>query len=197
MDTREHILEVALRVYAETGTRGATTRRIASEAGCNEVTLFRHFGTKENLLREALHQALDRLPPVGLPPEPRNPAGELLAWARHQMAFLFRYRALIRSSLAEFEEYPVMCAFVSESTRLVANELSAYLSRLRDRGLIDRVVDERSACAMLMGSLFSDAVNRDVMPERYPYSIEEAAERYVFLFLRAVGGRVSPPTESR
>lgn len=54
----ERILEVALDVIAERGYTGATTRRIAEAAGINEVTLFRRFGNKKNLLMEAAaHEA--------------------------------------------------------------------------------------------------------------------------------------------
>ena len=41
--TKDHILEAAARLYGEHGFRGTTTRRIAQEAGVNEVTLFRQF----------------------------------------------------------------------------------------------------------------------------------------------------------
>ena len=42
MDVRDKILLAAVTVFAEVGFRGATTRRIAQEAGVNEITLFRH-----------------------------------------------------------------------------------------------------------------------------------------------------------
>lgn len=54
MNTEQKILEAALRVFASEGYAGATTRRIAEEANVNEVTLFRKFQSKENLLREVL-----------------------------------------------------------------------------------------------------------------------------------------------
>src|SRR6185437_17057975 len=47
MDIRERLLGAAAQVYAEAGYRGATTRRIAHEAGVSEITLFRQFGSKE------------------------------------------------------------------------------------------------------------------------------------------------------
>ena len=53
-DIRERILDAATRVYTEAGFRGTTTRRVAQEADVNEVTLFRHFGTKEALIKAAL-----------------------------------------------------------------------------------------------------------------------------------------------
>jgi AcrR family transcriptional regulator len=49
----ERILDAALDVIAERGYVAATTRRIAEAAGVNEVTLFRRFGNKQQLLMAA------------------------------------------------------------------------------------------------------------------------------------------------
>src|SRR5687768_18600708 len=53
-EIRHRILAAAARVYAQYGFRGATTRLIATEADVNEVTLFRTFGSKAQLLQEML-----------------------------------------------------------------------------------------------------------------------------------------------
>ena len=42
---------------------------------------------------------------------------------------------------------------------------------------------------MLMGTLFNDAMGRDCMPERFPYSDREGIKHYVALFLQAIGAR--------
>ena len=54
--TRQRLLDAAARVFARDGLTGATTRAIAREAGLNEVTLFRHFQTKERLLAAVVGQ---------------------------------------------------------------------------------------------------------------------------------------------
>ena len=56
---RSRLLEAALEVVAERGMRGATTRRISERAGVNEVTLFRHFGSKSALVASALRNAAE------------------------------------------------------------------------------------------------------------------------------------------
>jgi AcrR family transcriptional regulator len=53
-DTRQRIIQAALQAFGETGYTRATTRAIAERAGVNEVTLFRHFGSKKNLLRACI-----------------------------------------------------------------------------------------------------------------------------------------------
>jgi AcrR family transcriptional regulator len=54
MNAEQRILEAALKVFASEGYTGATTRKIAEEATVAEVTLFRKFTSKENLLKEVL-----------------------------------------------------------------------------------------------------------------------------------------------
>ena len=67
MSTEQRILDAALKVFSSEGYTGATTRKISEEANVAEVTLFRKFHSKENLLREVLFKnraafsALDNL----------------------------------------------------------------------------------------------------------------------------------------
>lgn len=56
MDTRERILEAAGKLFAEIGYARATTRAIAEAAGVNEITVFRHFGSKQKLLMAFVEQ---------------------------------------------------------------------------------------------------------------------------------------------
>ncbi len=108
MDARELLLEAALKVFAEHGTRGATTRRIAHAAGVNEVTLFRHFGSKEGLLREALATSPRAVAFIDthLPETPADPEAELTEFCRHHHDALFQSRSVIRKCMGEFEEHP-------------------------------------------------------------------------------------------
>jgi AcrR family transcriptional regulator len=49
-DTRVRILAATRALYASKGSRGTTTRQVADRAEVNEATVFRHFGTKQQLL---------------------------------------------------------------------------------------------------------------------------------------------------
>lgn len=52
--TKQKIMDAAVKVIAKDGYEGSTTRGIAQEAGVSEVTLFRKFKSKENILREVI-----------------------------------------------------------------------------------------------------------------------------------------------
>ncbi|HEX8391886.1 MAG TPA: helix-turn-helix domain-containing protein [Longimicrobium sp.] len=192
MEVRNKLLQAALRVFEECGSRGATTRRIAAEAGVNEITLFRHFGNKAALLNEAISSSGVLRPAAPLPREPRNPRAELLAWARAQHAGIRHNAALIRTSMGEMEGNPEMLRCSAENPRRANTELQAYLERLQGAGLMRAGVDTYAATAMLTGSLFADAMGRDMIPERYPYPEAEAPGKYVELFLRAIGADPDP-----
>ncbi len=60
-DTHYRILQAALDEFSHNGYKGSSTRVIADRAGVNEVTLFRHFGSKLELLRAAVEDAVQRL----------------------------------------------------------------------------------------------------------------------------------------
>jgi AcrR family transcriptional regulator len=53
-DTREKLLKATMELVSEKGYLGATTREIARQAGVTELTLFRHFGSKERLFESLL-----------------------------------------------------------------------------------------------------------------------------------------------
>jgi AcrR family transcriptional regulator len=50
IDKKDHILDVAERVFSELGFDGASTRVISGEAGVNMAMLNYYFGSKEGLL---------------------------------------------------------------------------------------------------------------------------------------------------
>ncbi|MDU5107526.1 MULTISPECIES: TetR/AcrR family transcriptional regulator [unclassified Clostridium] len=50
-DTSKKIMKVALKLFSEQGYYPTTTKQIAEEADVNELTIFRHFGSKSNLFQ--------------------------------------------------------------------------------------------------------------------------------------------------
>lgn len=189
MDVRTKLIAAAARVFSETGYRGATTRRIAQEAGVNEVTLFRHFGSKWELIREAVLAFGRRDEVPELPEEPRDPERELTDWAAAHLQHLNRARSFIRTCMGEMEEHGDLSGFAAEHPRRVTVSLKRYLTRLQELGLADAEMDPAVAAAMLRGALFSDAMGRDVMPDMFEVAAEEVPAAYVRLFLRGIGVR--------
>src|SRR6185503_20484058 len=86
--SRQRLLEAAMRVFAESGFRGATKRRIAEAAGVNEVTLFRQFKSKAALINEVAELYARRRSEEALPAGPVTPLNELADWCNAHLTLL-------------------------------------------------------------------------------------------------------------
>src|SRR4249920_2472830 len=137
MDIRDRILEAAKRVYEQHGFRGATTRLIAIEAGVNEVTIFRTFGSKAALFEALMqtHVAQSPIPP--LPDNPVDPEGEMTQWVASVLGHMRENRVLIRTSFGEIEERPDAAVSMCEGPNCAGMILTDYVLRLQTIGLAD------------------------------------------------------------
>ncbi len=107
---RDRLLDAAAEVFARDGLVGATTREIARSAGVNEVTLFRLFNSKENLLAVVLERVF-ALPSEQKPASSGALAGgecvaEILQeYAEKYHARLSRNFALVRVMVGEIHHH--------------------------------------------------------------------------------------------
>ncbi|HJQ19286.1 MAG TPA: helix-turn-helix domain-containing protein [Gemmatimonadaceae bacterium] len=197
-EIRNRILDAAARVYAQYGFRGATTRRIASEADVNEVTLFRTFGSKAELLEAMLQsQVVGNGVPLLTFDEELSARDNLVQWCSQVLDHLRQHAHLIRKTIGEAEERPDAACAACERSSSAGASLVVYLERLREDGYAEPDTDLETGVSMLMSTMFGDALYRDIMPNAFP-PIDVAAERYAETFMRAVGVRAAPmPVRSR
>jgi AcrR family transcriptional regulator len=187
MINRERILEAAARVYAKHGFRGATTRLIALEAGVNEVTLFRIFGSKGALLQAVLTQQNSDCSGVPtLPEQPVDPLAELIAFTEASLQKLREIRPLLVQTMSELEERPEAADFACRGRSVLHDMLRQYASKLRAADSREAPIDVATAVTMLTSTVMGDVMGRPMIPDAYP-PLEEAASRYVHCFLRAIG----------
>ncbi len=201
-DHRHRIVHAAARVYAQHGWRGATTRRIAEEAGVNEVTIFRQFGSKDALLDVAMRECARLEQDVTLPNTPVHPEKELFHWVREHHASLSAMRDIVRQMMSEATERPQSASCAAEGPSGAFAQLRQYVVQLRRHGWIaapddTKPGDVRGAVTMLMGALFADAMNRELMPAMFPQAIDDSLHAYVRIFLRGIGVAAEPSPADR
>jgi AcrR family transcriptional regulator len=186
MDAHTKLLEVTARLFSESGYRGTTTRRIAREACVNEVTIFRHFGSKDALIKAALHM-LERRDVPRLPDVPGDAAAELTTWVRDCHERIYDLRSLIRRVIGEMVEHPEIAPSPCEDADREMLCLAQYLGRLRELGRTTLPFEPMAVSSLLLGALFTDALWRDLVPEMPP--AERVLSAYVQLVLNAIGYR--------
>jgi AcrR family transcriptional regulator len=191
-DLRHRILAAAAQVYAQHGWRGATTRRIADEAGVNEVTLFRHFGSKDALLDLMMREISERKNGVFLPAIPEHPEQELLAWATAHHRRMSGMRQIVRQMLSDSEERPDVAGCAAAGPHAAASQLRDYVEAMHQHGLLagDMVPppsEIAAAITMLMGAVFADGMNRDLLPAMFTTPVDLSLRGYVRIFLRGIG----------
>ena len=198
LPTRDHLLAAAARLYGERGFRGTTTRAIADEAGVNEVTLFRLFGSKTTLLLEALRSHGATQATALLPDAPVDPLSELTDWCTHKRRAISAMRSIIRKAMGEFEENPEMPKCMTQGTSETHQSLRNYLERVAKAGFIRTTPPEETAAAatMLMSAVFHDAVARDIIPHTLPPSASAPA-MYARLCLQSLGFGASRGVRAR
>ncbi len=154
--TRQKLLEATLRLISEKGYLGATTREIAKEAGVTEITLFRHFGSKERLFEEVLQRFtfLPLLKEIIPKVMDRSPGDALTEIGLKFFETLKERKGMVKIMLSEMNVYPgkirkVYEKFIEELVRT----LSGYFEELVRKGLI-RNVDTYLASRAFLGMVY-------------------------------------------
>jgi len=187
-DTNQRILEAATRVFARDGVSGATTRAIARAARVNEVTLFRHFKSKEELLRQVVIQCSKRCEHV-FAEAPFETKADLRRTVQTFTAAFARMlqdnEDFVRTFLGELNRHPKLCQrlFV-ESAKSARQKFIAYLKAAQKSGLVSSGMDATTSADALTGMLLAGMIRRPLTESIY------TRERYVAsclkLFLKGI-----------
>jgi AcrR family transcriptional regulator len=147
LDTNTKILDAALHLFYQNGYEGTTTRAIAEGAGVNEVTLFRNFGSKENIFLAVIERETDVLTdieefdlrPTGDVEDDLAKAGERI---HHEM--LSRAK-LVKIAMVETSKDPKMWDSIGQVPFQVLGKLIRYFEEAKEAGHIRDVNSELAA----------------------------------------------------
>jgi AcrR family transcriptional regulator len=163
--TRERILAAAELVFSRDGFQGATTREIARQAGVNEVTVFRHFHTREELLRATLEQGCAAFEALIRPDEIwKGELDERLENYVYDMYAVLREReSIVRAFISEARVLP-------ESSRntlqgFMLKKKARFVARLQDAqesGLVRQDVDLSAAADFIRDGIHSAMLRHTV-----------------------------------
>jgi len=163
--TKQRLLDATLKLISEKGYLGSTTREIAQEAGVTELTLFRHFGTKEKLFEALLrnHTFLPRLKELLPELDGLSYGDSLRLIATRFLLSLKERKSLVKIMYSEGTIYPEKIKKLynkfADDLRLT---LASYFRGLQKKGLL-RTVSPEMAAQLFLGMLFSYFRSEEIM----------------------------------
>lgn len=104
--TRARILAAAAAELSERGDAGLRIEHVARRAGCNKALVYRYFGDRDTLVREALRDRLARRTSV-LDALPETAADALAHWTTQTLSDPIFVRLILREALAYSGGEPV------------------------------------------------------------------------------------------
>ncbi len=187
-DTRKKLLDAGLKLISKKGYLGATTKDISKKAGVAELTLFRHFSSKELLFQEIIN-SYTFLPALkGLMPEIKalGYRDALLLIADKFLSRLYERRDLIRIMQSEMHLYPsrvkdIYQNFVGE----VYQTLASYFRELQGAGTL-RDFDPEYGARAFLGMFFSFFTVQEIMFRKDAVQLEagKVKTEFVDIFIK-------------
>jgi AcrR family transcriptional regulator len=191
-----------MRLFAERGFHGVRTRELAECAGVSEALVFRHFPTKESLIRAILDEAgfAERIQTMEERIETMPPRQALLSIAEHLLTRLRDRPDLFRVVFFGLLETPHLANEFYQRflSRVLALETRIFKRALAGTRLPGARVDPGVTARSFHGSLmFYNTAGAIVRMEPLPQDPKALAEAIVDLYLpdaapRPHAGRTKP-----
>lgn len=186
-DTRQRILQAAAEIMAEKGYSGTTTKSIADAAGVNEVTLFRHFGSKRNLLSELInqHSALPGLTSLIESQLTGDYREDLIHLATVFFRAITERKEALRLMLCEARELPEVRDVVVQIPDQLRGLLTRYFQNRMEADEIKEMHPELMAQAFL-GMFFTYGIAREMLSSQIAAEVPQEAiiAQFVDIFVR-------------
>lgn len=199
--TRDRILGEATRLFAQRGFRGTTISDISQAAGLSPGAggLYKHFSSKEAVLRAVVGEALDRVEAVSSSRKyltGDDPARELTLLARACVVELRDQSEVVRLLYRDLDQFPdLLTEARSKLVDAVYRDLADWLRGYAKRGLFEAGNDYDAVAAVAISALVSYVVVESFVGEP-PAGVDE--DRFVttwvdMLLRHSVAGLVQDP----
>ena len=151
--THARILDAAFVLFRDKGIEATTTREIAEMADVNEVTLFRHFGSKAGLIeatmRNCLAEAAGHMT-AGSPLRSDASVEGILRTLAERVSHLSRERSdVLLMVLRNVHQYPQLMHIIDDERAGMLQALRIFMQQQMDAGHIRRM-DPAVASALLL-----------------------------------------------
>lgn len=195
-ERRDQILHIAMRLFAERGFRGTTTKEIAQAAGVSEAMVFRHFANKDELYRAIIdHKACNPL-------DIKTPLEKMAELAKDKDDYALFYGLALNALnkhrddpnfmrlllYAALEGHELAQMFFENFVVEVYNFLGTYIEERQREGVF-RQMEPRIIVRSFIGTIMHHSLNNtlwDKQQKLLPISNEDAAREFTQILLNGV-----------
>ena len=159
----QRLIEAARVEFGERGIEAATTRGIAERAGCNQVTLFRNFESKQKLLKAVVAETAEEFRALS---ECRSGfSGKLLEdLRRYAEVFdesLQRCEGMARAMIGESRRQPLLAKeMIGDVLEPLHRSIADYLDQRKPTGEVRQDLDGMAFAEILTSALMGGLLRR-------------------------------------
>ncbi|MBT1280326.1 TetR/AcrR family transcriptional regulator [Thermoanaerobacter sp. CM-CNRG TB177] len=185
---KERIVVSTLKLISEKGYKSATTKNIAEEAGVNEVTIFRCFGSKKDIVLYALKE-LELLKPVNekiLDKCTWNLKEDLIMLAHEYHKNFTEEKAKIMMGLRSPEIFEEVKEYLMKIPKGFKEVLIKYFEKMYEKGLLNTDNFELLAFAFMSLNFGFILMNVSYGNKLIGFGDSEFVKKTIEIFVRGV-----------
>lgn len=190
-NTEEKIMRATFKIVQKVGIQKATTKKIAAEAGVNEVTIFRKFENKKNLIETTQKFYMDAL--INKLNETYDFTGEETVEEYLKNCFYGTLKfteddfKIIGVALQEVRDEPDKKLLMSTITDAIINKLDEFFKLQLEKGVI-KDIDSKAVALMCFSLIFQSLILWQI----YGSSTDIEADYYAEDFLNIIFNGIKP-----
>lgn len=193
--TEDRILDATIKLLDQVGWEGTTTRKIAAEAGVNEVTLFRKFKTKKQLLKAAksrsAHKFLAELEDLLKIDDNRDIETYLKTIWVNASQMVNKRTNLIRIAMEEVRDIPLEDRVIPQISKMILDNLTSYFRKQIKKGTI-RDIDPEVAALSIFSIVFQMNIMWKIYGQAPPVEEERYMENFLDIFMEGITISTAP-----
>ena len=188
-ETKQRLMETALRLFTEKGFAGASTREIVEKSGVTKPTLYYYFPSKEELYRALIEENFERFnrEVAAIAAEKTPPRDKLIRVAKYNLEHCRKHPEQVKLTLMAFYRGDTFAPEVDvEEYGRTSLEIIARIFREGMEAGVFRSLDPMKLSLQLMGILHGQMLVFLKGTKRIPLT---PPEEIIEILLRGIGAK--------
>ncbi len=188
--TKDKIIEAAYNCFSQKGYIATSTKEIANRAGVSEVTLFRHFGTKEGIFEAVIrsYSIIPDLKKISIETQKYDLEDILIFVGKRMYYTLLKKEKFIRILFSEINKHPGILSGIYEKFIKDIDELLVSILLKKQHQYPIKDLDMNIAVKSFIGMIFSYFQTNEIFLNRSisDEELDRVLKSFVEIFLEGI-----------